>query len=93
MESQSNLKALTEGIHSKEALTLVREHVLGVMGSAGMAYSNTMLKMSKLQVWPTVDLIGCTDAGSRRCLIICCSCACYYVVSSCCIAGGGTRMS
>ena len=49
-ESQSNLKTLTEGIHSKEALDLVREHVLGVMGSAGMAYSNTMLKMSKLQV-------------------------------------------
>ena len=50
VESQSNLKTLTEGIHSKEALDLVREHVLGVMGSAGMAYSNTMLKMSKLQV-------------------------------------------
>ena len=50
VESQSNLKTLTEGIHSKEALDLVREHVLGVMGSAGMAYSNTMLKMSTLQV-------------------------------------------
>ena len=49
-ESQTNLKTLTEGIHSKEALELVREHVLGVMGPASMAYSNTMIKMSKLQV-------------------------------------------
>ena len=49
-ESQSNLKTLTEGIHSKEALELVREHVLGVMGPASMAYSNTTIKMSKLQV-------------------------------------------
>ena len=49
-ESQANLKTLTEGIHSKEALELVREHVLGVMGPASMAYSNTTIKKSKLQV-------------------------------------------
>ena len=50
VESPTNLKTLTEGIHSKEALELVREHVLGVMGPASMAYSNTMIKMAKLQV-------------------------------------------
>ncbi|KAL0019738.1 hypothetical protein WJX77_008774 [Trebouxia sp. C0004] len=49
VENQTNLKTLTEGIHSKEALELVREHVLGVMGPASMAYSNTMIKMAKLQ--------------------------------------------
>ena len=53
VENQTNLKTLTEGIHSKEALELVREHVLGVMGPASMAYSNSMIKMAKLQVcWP-----------------------------------------
>ena len=55
-ENQTNLKTLTEGIHSQEALVLVREHVLGVMGPASMAYSNSMIKMAKLQV----------------CLLLCC---------------------
>ena len=27
-----DLKALTEGIHSKEALQLVKQHILGIMG-------------------------------------------------------------
>lgn len=56
VENQTNLKTLTEGIHSKEALELVREHVLGVMGPASMAYSNTMIKMAKLQV---SNLLSC----------------------------------
>ncbi|GLI59000.1 hypothetical protein VaNZ11_000823 [Volvox africanus] len=46
----TNLKALTEGIHSKEALELVREHLLSVMGSAATAYSNAYVKMSKFQM-------------------------------------------
>ncbi len=60
VENQTNLKTLTEGIHSKEALELVREHVLGVMGPASMAYSNTMIKMAKLQVcvFALADCIG-----------------------------------
>jgi hypothetical protein len=47
----TNLKALTEGIHSKEALELVREHLMSVMGPATLAqFSNVALKMSKFQM-------------------------------------------
>ena len=42
-------QSLTEGIHTKEALDLVREHVRGIMGPAAVAFSNAMIKMSKLQ--------------------------------------------
>ncbi len=65
VENQTNLKTLTEGIHSKEALELVREHVLGVMGPASMAYSNTMIKMAKLQVctFAQADLLGARVAS------------------------------
>jgi hypothetical protein len=42
---------LTEGIHSKEALELVREHLMSVMGPATMGqFSNVALKMSKFQM-------------------------------------------
>ena len=43
------MQSLTEGIHTKEALDLVREHVRGIMGPAAVAFSNAMIKMSKLQ--------------------------------------------
>ena len=43
------LQALTEDIHSKEALELVKEHVMGILGQANMSYNNAMIKMSKLQ--------------------------------------------
>ena len=70
VENQTNLKTLTEGIHSKEALELVREHVLGVMGPASMAYSNTMIKMAKLQVCvfalAEIPLFG-TGIASMQC--------------------------
>ena len=68
VENQTNLKTLTEGIHSKEALELVREHVLGVMGPASMAYSNTMIKMAKLQVcmFALAELFGVGVASTRR---------------------------
>ncbi|KAK9820618.1 hypothetical protein WJX72_012335 [[Myrmecia] bisecta] len=49
IESPTNLKALTEGIHTKEALEMVKEHVRNIMGPASVAYSNSMIKMSKLQ--------------------------------------------
>lgn len=49
LSMQDHLKALTEGIHSREALETVKEHVKTVMGPASMAHSNTILKMSKLQ--------------------------------------------
>ncbi|KAG2482952.1 hypothetical protein HYH03_018129 [Edaphochlamys debaryana] len=47
----TNLRALTEGIHSREALELVREHLLQIMGpTAGAAYSQAYVKMSKFQM-------------------------------------------
>jgi len=47
----ANLVALTEGIHSKEALELVREHMLGVMGAAASSkFSTELIKMSKFQM-------------------------------------------
>ena len=47
----ANLIALTDGIHSKEALELVREHLLGVMGAAASnKFSNELIKMSKFQM-------------------------------------------
>ncbi|KAL4444366.1 hypothetical protein ABPG75_012103 [Micractinium tetrahymenae] len=48
-ESTATLRALTEGVHSREAIDMVKEHVLAVLGPASMAFSNTMIKMSKLQ--------------------------------------------
>ncbi|GFR44870.1 hypothetical protein Agub_g6213 [Astrephomene gubernaculifera] len=47
----TNLKALTEGLHSREALELVREHLLQIMGpTAAGAYSAAYVKMSKFQM-------------------------------------------
>lgn len=48
-ESSDTLRALTEGVHSREALDMVKEHVLGVLGPASMAYAATKIKMSALQ--------------------------------------------
>ena len=48
-ENSAMFKALTEGIHSLEALDMVRDHVRSIMGPASMAFQNTMLQMSKLQ--------------------------------------------
>lgn len=46
-----NLKALTEGIHSREALELLKEHLLSVMGSSAAAsFSAVPVKMSKFQM-------------------------------------------
>ncbi|GAX74028.1 hypothetical protein CEUSTIGMA_g1478.t1 [Chlamydomonas eustigma] len=46
-----NLTALTEGIHSKEALELVKEHILGVMGPVTTTqFSNVAVKMSTFQM-------------------------------------------
>lgn len=48
---QANLLALTEGIHSKEALELVREHLLSATGAAAAGgFSNALVKMSKFQM-------------------------------------------
>ena len=52
-------QALTDGIHTKEALDLVREHVRGIMGPAAVAFSNAMIKMSKLQA-AQVGHISCS---------------------------------
>lgn len=48
-ENIETLKALTEGVHSREALQMVKEHVLSTLGPAAMTYANQMIKMSKLQ--------------------------------------------
>lgn len=48
-EDMDALKALTEGVHTKEALEMVKEHMLGSLGPASMAYADTVIKMSKLQ--------------------------------------------
>lgn len=48
-EDMDALKALTEGIHTREALEMVKEHMLGAMGPASMAFADTVIKMSKLQ--------------------------------------------
>lgn len=42
-------QVLMEGVHSRDAVELVKEHVLSVLGPASMAFSNTMIKMSQLQ--------------------------------------------
>ena len=46
----TNLKALTEGIHSKEALAMVKDHLTSMMGPTGNAFSTSVVKMSKLQM-------------------------------------------
>jgi hypothetical protein len=48
-EDLDALKALTEGVHTKEAIEMVKEHMLGVLGPASVAYGDTVIKMSKLQ--------------------------------------------
>lgn len=40
---------LTEGVHSKEALDLVKEHLMAVMGPASNAFGSTKIKAGKLQ--------------------------------------------
>jgi hypothetical protein len=48
-EDLDALKALTEGVHTREAIEMVKEHMLGALGPASMAYGDTVIKMSKLQ--------------------------------------------
>jgi hypothetical protein len=56
----ANLVALTEGIHSKEALELVREHMLGVMGAAASSkFSTELIKMSKFQMAQVCCFCSC----------------------------------
>lgn len=53
----ANLVALTEGIHSKEALELIREHMLGMMGAgASTKFSTEVIKMSKFQMAQVSDV-------------------------------------
>mmetsp|Transcript_7986 Transcript_7986/g.26414 ORF Transcript_7986/g.26414 Transcript_7986/m.26414 type:complete len:452 (+) Transcript_7986:83-1438(+) len=45
-----DLNKLTDGVHSKEALEMVREHLLAVLGQGSEnAYSSQLVRMSKLQ--------------------------------------------
>ena len=48
-EAPADLTALTEGVHSAEALDLVKDHVRGALGPASTAFSNAVLRMSRLQ--------------------------------------------
>jgi len=50
MDGGTDLEALTRGVHSTEALELVREHVLAVMGQTALAFSTAKVKLSKLQM-------------------------------------------
>eukprot|EP00210_Caulerpa_lentillifera_P003399 g3243.t1 len=49
-EQPSDLKALTEGVHSVEALGLVKEHVLSILGPSAIAFANQKVTLSKLQM-------------------------------------------
>ena len=45
-----DLTQLTNGVHSVEALSMVKEHLMGMLGpEASTAYSNTLVRTSKLQ--------------------------------------------
>ena len=45
-----DLNKLTDGVHSKEALEMVREHLLAVLGQGSEnAFSTQLIRMSKLQ--------------------------------------------
>lgn len=46
--SPVDLNALTQGVHTPEALEMVKDHLRNVLGGQ-QAYSNVMVKMSKLQ--------------------------------------------
>ena len=63
-----NLRNLTEGIHSKEALELVREHLMSVMGPSTLQqFSNATLKMSKFQMVQVC--IRAESCGGCRCVM------------------------
>ena len=55
VEADHSLDSLTHGVHSVEALDMVREHVLAVMGQTAMAFSSARLKVSKLQMAQVID--------------------------------------
>lgn len=44
-----DLTVLTNSVHSKEAIEVVKEHLMSIMGPAASAYSTSLVKMSKLQ--------------------------------------------
>ena len=48
-DDPSTLTALTEGIHTAEALDMVKEHVRALLGPATVARPSSQLQMSKLQ--------------------------------------------
>lgn len=48
-ENHTTIKALTEGIHTLEALELVKDHIRSIMGPATIAFGNATIRMSKLQ--------------------------------------------
>eukprot|EP00238_Polyblepharides_amylifera_P007005 CAMPEP_0196574708 /NCGR_PEP_ID=MMETSP1081-20130531/4361_1 /TAXON_ID=36882 /ORGANISM="Pyramimonas amylifera, Strain CCMP720" /LENGTH=421 /DNA_ID=CAMNT_0041892805 /DNA_START=128 /DNA_END=1393 /DNA_ORIENTATION=- len=45
----ASYKTLTEGVHSLEALDMVKQHLNTILGGAPPAFSNVMVKLSKLQ--------------------------------------------
>jgi len=44
-----DLNALTKGVHSKEALEMVKEHLSSVLGGQESAFSNATIRIPKLQ--------------------------------------------
>lgn len=89
--SPINLKSLTEGMHSKEALELVREHLLTMMGpAADAAFSNSVIKISKFQmaqVYATSVMFGYflrRVSSTHACRAFCPEPCLYYLASTTC---------
>lgn len=45
-----NLSPLMEGVHTKEAIDMVKEHMMGLLGQAALLPPTVTMKMSKLQM-------------------------------------------
>jgi hypothetical protein len=48
-ENHTTLQALTESIHTEEALDLVKDHMRAVMGPAAIQFADATIRMAKLQ--------------------------------------------
>lgn len=57
-ENHTTLQALTEGIHTQEALDLVKDHMRAVMGPAAIQYGDATIRMAKLQAAQVRPLPG-----------------------------------
>ena len=57
----------------RQALDLVKEHVRTIMGPASVAFSNAMVKMSRLQAAQVRIGLSCQGCSCHRaCCVSCC---------------------